>query len=318
MNDSENRTGVATPSVEGSLKRGRKPNTRRVEKKQPPRTSKAKRKAIDLNDIDDTDEDERTLNGVNGDVDVTRSGLGDLDLNGDDDMNGDENVNGDVDEKRDVDVNQDIEENRDVDPQIEASGAAEDEDQEVQEPPSKRRKGGKRLLSQNNANAKMKPPPKPKLKPAAKPAVSNIKRAQDGDAKPRIKSAFAVRCETPAEDNGAVRMKSGRTSIKPLAFWRNERVVYGDASVQGNILTLPGMKEIIRTDEIVQPSNPKRYAKIGSKPSARKKEAKEEEEEDDDEREAWETETGIVRAQVMQWDPVVGKYDEENVEETGT
>lgn len=184
--------------------------------------------------------------------------------------------------------------------------------EEVENAINGKRKGSK-PLTQGNANTKMKPPPRPKAKPAAKPAAK-LKPTATENGRSKSRSIFTARSETPAGDNGAVLMKTGRTSIKPLAFWRNERVVFGDGNLKGNVLTLPGIKEVIRTEEIEVPQ-PRRSTYRRPRPKG--DQDQEQGVEDEEERAIWEIDSGIVRAQVMQWDPLIGRYDEENTEETG-
>lgn len=190
----------------------------------------------------------------------------------------------------------------------------EDEDEHAEEseqvqPVTKKRRGGKLALSRKDQNSKMKPPPKPK-------AVSNqpkLKAVQKPYNKPSSRSLYVSRSETPA-DFGARTTRAGRNVLKPVAFWRGERIVYGDGVLEGSTLTLPGIKEVIRTEE-VKVSMPKKPPYRRSKAKPRADDIQEEEEEE--ERESWETETGIVRAQVLQWDSLTGRYDEENTEEAG-
>lgn len=322
MNFSQNSNRIATPSTDGSIRKGRKPLAKRIEKVA--ESSKGKKRAFDLSQADETDDDERVESGVNGDIDITQPGL---DLNGDDGVNGDAGAKEGGEDNRDVDRNIDSDDKENADEQVDSPAAAVGEDQEAEEPPAKRRKGGKRLLSQQENSKKMKPPPKPKPKPKPKPAansavkrtVTKVKPTQQGEAIPRAKSLFTIRSETPADDSGAIRLKSGRTSIKPLAYWKGERVLLGEGRVEGKVHILPSMKEVVRIDEI-ELSKPKRRAKKVVRSKTRKSDKAEEgeEEEDEDEQEEWETETGIMHAQVMAWDPVIGKYDEEALEETGT
>lgn len=315
-NFSQTSNRIVTPSTVSSIKKGRKPPPKRTEKVA--ESSKGKKRAFDLTRADETDDDERVESGVNGDIDISQPGL---DFN--DDVIGDSGLNEDGEENRQVDEKLDSDDNGNVDGQVDSPAAAMEEDQEADEPPAKRRRGSKRLLSQQDNSKKMKPP-KPKPKPAANSAVKRtvpkFKPTQHGEAIPRAKSLFTIRSETPADDSGAIRLKSGRTSIKPLAYWKGERVLLGEGRVEGKVHILPSMKEVVRIDEI-ELSKPKRRAKKGVRSKSRKNrkgEEGEEEEDDEDEREAWETETGIMHAQVMAWDPVVGKYDEEALEETGS
>lgn len=181
---------------------------------------------------------------------------------------------------------------------------------------TKKRKGGKTALSRKDQDAKMKPPPKPKGNPIQQKRKTTGKQP----SKPNARSLYVSRSETPAQDSGARTTRAGRNVLKPVAFWRGERIVYGDGLLEGSNLTLPGIKEVIRTEEVAAPM-PKRSRYRRSKPTSRGEETPAEAEVEDDEeeeREPWETEAGIVRAQVLQWDSITGRYDEENSEEAGT
>ena len=142
------------------------------------------------------------------------------------------------------------------------------------------------------------------------------KKASDKPSSVRGRSAsrsrFNPRSETPANDNGALLTRSGRHSIKPLASWRGERFVFGDRTTD----SLPGIKEIVRVDEVVEerPKQKYRYKKSQS----RTKSHLDELEEDDEEKDDWERESGIMNANVMDWDPSTGKYNEENTWEQGS
>lgn len=197
-------------------------------------------------------------------------------------------------------------------------GADKEPAQEAEEPQpvTKRSKGGKTALSRKDQNAKMKPPPKPK----GNPVQQKRKTIGKQPTKPNARSLYVSRSETPAQDSGARITRAGRNVLKPVAFWRGERIVYGDGLLEGSTLTLPGIKEVIRTEEVAAPQA-KRSKYKRSKPNSRVEETQEVEEveveEEDEEREPWETEAGIVRAQVLQWDSITGRYDEENSEEAG-
>lgn len=136
------------------------------------------------------------------------------------------------------------------------------------------------------------------------------KKASDKPLSIRARSAsrsrFNPRSETPANDNGALLTRSGRHSIKPLASWRGERFVFGDRTTD----SLPGIKEIVRVDEIIEerPKKKYRYKKSQSKPKSQLEEV----EEDDEEMEDWERDGGILQADVMEWDPVTSKFNEDN------
>jgi centromere protein C len=224
-------------------------------------------------------------------------------------------------EEAQIEMEQDvIDPEQEVDPEAgqeigQAEGqAVEEDDNDAQEsepaqPTTNKRRGGKFAPSRKDQNAKMKPPPKPKVN-------SNqlkLKAAQKPYNKPSSRSLYVSRSETPA-DFGARTTRAGRNVLKPVAFWRGERIVYGDGVLEGSTLTLPGIKEVIRTEEVKVPM-PKKPPYRRSKAKPRVDDLQEEEEEEG--RESWETETGIVRAQVLQWDSLTGRYDEENTEEAG-
>ena len=123
---------------------------------------------------------------------------------------------------------------------------------------------------------------------------------------------FVQRSETPANDSGALITRYGRQSIKPLASWRGEKTVMGHRTLDA----FPGIQEVIRVDEIVEP-RPKQRSRKGHY-RARPRLADVEEEEVTEEKAAWELDPGIMAAQVMEWDASNSKYDEDNTREEGT
>jgi centromere protein C len=129
--------------------------------------------------------------------------------------------------------------------------------------------------------------------------------------KPRARGLRILRSETPAADYGATVMRSGRTSVKPLAYWRNERAVYDTGRVYGKDRELGGIKEVIRTEEI-SPEPRRRPRKRGG----RKRRAPEAIEEDEDIQE-WEEEPGYLEARVPKWDPLTNNVSEDVEEEIG-
>ena len=141
------------------------------------------------------------------------------------------------------------------------------------------------------------------------------KKASDKPSSVRARSAsrsrFNPRSETPANDNGALLTRSGRHSIKPLASWRGERFVFGDRTAD----SLPGIKEIVRVDEVVEerPKQKYRYKKSQSRAKSQLEEVEEDEEKDD-----WERDAGIMHANVMDWDPSTSKFNDDNTWEQGS
>lgn len=140
---------------------------------------------------------------------------------------------------------------------------------------------------------------KPKLAAISEEDSPAVKR---GPPMPRNNRGLVIlRRETPSEGTGFKQTRSGRNSIKPLAFWRNERVEYSEDENEdgyGKFL-LPRIKEVVRTDEIEGPK--RRRPTYRSKSSKPKKRA--EPESEDEEAEPWEVEPGRIVGEIRMWDP---------------
>ncbi|KAF7899106.1 uncharacterized protein EAF01_008319 [Botrytis porri] len=137
---------------------------------------------------------------------------------------------------------------------------------------------------------------------------------------PRKNGLYILRRETALGGTGMLRTRSGRNSMKPLAFWKGEHVEYDDDGTvpdgtHGAKILLPSIKEVVRVDEVEQEkrSRPK-YQK--SSKSKSKKRVREEVDEDS-ETEEWESQTGRVEGSVRIWDPEdqVGENAAEKVED---
>lgn len=160
---------------------------------------------------------------------------------------------------------------------------------------------GKRAPKERDPNARPK---------SAVKSTSKDLPIREGSAGPRGGTYLVQRSETPATDNGATITRSGRASYKPLASWRGEKAIFGQ---RPDWETPASVTDIIRTDEIQLPPQPRR------KPTrkARAKSELEEIEEEPEDLGPWETESGIMHAQVLKWDQEAGKYDENETEEAG-
>lgn len=176
--------------------------------------------------------------------------------------------------------------------------------------PTVKRKAPKPPPSQRDPNARVVSA----RKPVGKTATVEPMGPPQAPGRPKARSLYVLRSETPADDSGARVLRSGRTSVKPMAFWRNERIVYGDRTSDGSTMVLPGIKEVIRTEEIEQP-RPKR---AGRRTGSRKKQQLDDLDEEDEDQEPWEAEElPIMRGETMQWDPMIGKGNEDLIEDTG-
>lgn len=178
--------------------------------------------------------------------------------------------------------------------------------------PTVKRKVPKPPPSQRDPNARVVSARRLVEKAASAEPMGPPPKAPGG---PKSRSLYVLRSETPADDSGARVLRSGRTSVKPMAFWRNERIVYGDRTNDGSTMVLPGIKEVIRTEEIEQP--PFKRA-TGRRTGPRKKQQLADLEEDDEDQAPWEAEeVPIMRGEIMQWDPMIGKGNEDLIEESG-
>ncbi|TVY91351.1 Inner kinetochore subunit [Lachnellula willkommii] len=152
-------------------------------------------------------------------------------------------------------------------------------------------------------------PSKAKAK-APKPALATISEdspaVKRGPPLPRNhRGLIILRRETPDASAGFNRTRSGRNSMKPLAFWRNERVEYATEPQDetednyGKFL-LPRIKEVVRTDEV---DERKPYRSKSKAKSSKGKKRAEPEPEDEEDAEPWEAAPGRIVGKVREWDP---------------
>ena len=155
---------------------------------------------------------------------------------------------------------------------------------------------------------------KPKLAAIAEADSPNIQHAPPLPRNNR--GLFILRRETPMEGNGFKQSRYGRNSVKPVAWWKNERIEYSEDEAEDgdNKFLLSRIKEVVRRDE-VEDTRPKRAYKP-SKGKGKKRAALADEGEDD-EAEAWEADPGRIYAEIRQWDPddQVGAEAEEEEQE---
>ena len=199
---------------------------------------------------------------------------------------------------------------------------------EQQEPPSERpaKRGrpakatkapkGKVPPSQRNPNARIvsrrtstahEGSPGPAQSP--KPKTSRKRKSTEVEALTALAARSNYRphlLAAPDEDPTAVKTRSGRTAVKPMEWWRNEKAIYTD----GNSLVA-----IVRTEEVVKTRKIAGWSKKGGRRRARLEE--EEEEEEEAEMEEWEREPGIVMGEVKDWDANLAPGAEVEVIETG-
>ncbi|KAK2624312.1 hypothetical protein QTJ16_006262 [Diplocarpon rosae] len=153
----------------------------------------------------------------------------------------------------------------------------------------------------DTAKAKTKAPTrKPKLAPVAEAESPQIPR---GPPMPRNnRGLFILRRETPLEGAGSKQTRSGRNSIKPLAYWKNERVEWSEdvhEDAMGDFL-LPRIKGVVRVEEVDQP---RRKAGRSKSKAPKVKTVEPESDDDDEDAEPWELEPGRIFGEVRSWNP---------------
>ena len=217
------------------------------------------------------------------------------------------------------------------------SDAFEEDIPVISSPSAKRakRKNEEGLDNQSGESSKRSKPTKakPSRKALADKSTNNhmseSRRKELDDVVEKIrsrpgqnKSLIVLRRETPADD-AVTHTRSGRVSIKPLAWWRNEGIVYGDSPgglTNGQRFPLNSIKEIIRTEEMMAEKNKSKSKSKGKKSKLNSDKGKERADEGEDEQvsdsdtdndsgsyndpdaEDWELDTGTFQGPVSVWD----------------
>lgn len=120
----------------------------------------------------------------------------------------------------------------------------------------------------------------------------------------KSRSLYILKREEPRDS--AQRTRSGRVSVRPLAYWRNERCVYGEGGAEiGQRFPLSTIKEVIRTEE-PEPEKPQKPGKRKRTKGRSSRRHDPDESSDDDTNghmDPWETEGGgVFYGPVKQWD----------------
>lgn len=126
------------------------------------------------------------------------------------------------------------------------------------------------------------------------------------------RSLYILKREVPTE-NSTTHTRSGRVSVRPLAYWRNERCVFGDGeAVEGQRFPLSTIKEVIRTEEL-EPEKKRKGKRPGRKSKSRKHNNDASDDEEDEDADEWEKQGGILHGYVQKWNPETqtGSKDEE-------
>ncbi|KAI9803528.1 MAG: hypothetical protein M1825_001871 [Sarcosagium campestre] len=127
------------------------------------------------------------------------------------------------------------------------------------------------------------------------------------------RSNWRAMSKDPDADDGAQRTRSGRAAVRPLAFWRNEKVKYSDDQSKA---------QIIRTEEVTAPKRRPGRPKGSKAPRSGARSASALVDEAFDEPpEEWEENEGVVVGPVLKWNAETAESGEpggdEDVVESG-
>ncbi|KAL4898425.1 kinetochore CENP-C fungal-like protein [Aspergillus ambiguus] len=187
---------------------------------------------------------------------------------------------------------------------------AESIETENQEQPAKRKRGGRPPKSQTmpSAGEGSEARPAKKAKTSSKPAREDapdhpelekvVENYANRTGPLKGRSLYILKRETPT-DSSTTHTRSGRVSVRPLAYWRNERCVYGDGeAAEGQRYPLSTIKEVIRTEEL--PTEKRQ----GNKRRSKKSKSKKDDDSDSDEEyvDPWEKEGGVLHGYIRKWD----------------
>lgn len=127
------------------------------------------------------------------------------------------------------------------------------------------------------------------------------------------RSLYILKREVPSENT--TRTRSGRNVVRPLAYWRNERCVYGNGeATEGERFPVSTLMEVQRTDELEpEYKKTKTNKRRTSKKSKKNKDAESDNEEEDADLDPWEKEGGVLHGYIRKWNPgaQVGVNDDE-------
>ena len=166
-----------------------------------------------------------------------------------------------------------------------------------------------RPKAQGKQNTTVMPPP-------PKPARATSTDTVNARGKPRARSLQILRSTTPADEDGARFTRSGRATVKPIEYWRGERIVYAKPKkIDSGRISLGSIQEVVRAEDLPEEKRPR--APRSQKRRRRQAMLEEEEDESDSGMEEWEEEPGVLGGEVWQWDPRMERGDAEVMEEIG-
>jgi centromere protein C len=179
-------------------------------------------------------------------------------------------------------------------------------EEDVRERPAKKARGRPKKVESSKAVIPKKHRPKTGVRRDSSPlGISSPPEVLRAPPRPKNnRGLYILRRETP-DDVGQTR--SGRNVIKPVAYWKNETVVYGDdEDADGDASFLrPTIKEVIRVERSAEEGreSSRRGKKAAGAGKAKKRKEPESEEEEEDFEEPWELEPGRIYGGIRLWNP---------------
>ena len=164
------------------------------------------------------------------------------------------------------------------------------------------------LIKSKKNKDKVTASPPPSMPPPPKPSTVAVR------GKPGVRSLQILLSTTPADADAARFTRSGRASVKPVEYWRGERIIYTEPKREGKRISLPGIKEVIRAEDLPEEPRPRSKRRA---PGKRKAPVEEEIDDVDEDAEDWELDPGLLEGEVLQWDPDAQRARQDVQEQIG-
>jgi centromere protein C len=179
----------------------------------------------------------------------------------------------------------------------------QDPAEENYERPTKKARGKAQKVESTYVEKVKKRGLKTVAKSSSPTRISSPPEIHRGPPRPRNnRGLYILRRETPDE---GTHTRSGRNVVKPVAYWKNETIVYGDdEDAEGDAsFLLPTIKEVIRKDHVEEPRKRAPPRRKGGFAAQKAPPVETHLEEDKGLAEPWETSPGRVYGAVRMWNP---------------
>lgn len=182
----------------------------------------------------------------------------------------------------------------------------------MKKPPGRPRKNVKKTASSQAAAEKPKAPAKGRKPGARKDPNMGMGQSNEVFKKPGIPrgNVRMRRQDTPMEDDGILKTRSGRISYKPLQAWKGEYAVFKPEEINGGVVD--SITRFVRMEDVTPQKRKLNYnpEKTSQQPRRKKRKlavrtdgANDSDEVEEVDLEPWETEEGVISGNVRMWDP---------------